>query len=185
VDEEFEIRQIEAGDTVTGLSLGDADFQPLKSYLKNEAKLHQAQGLARTYGLFYLGADNPRKVLGYMTLVCGEIAAANAPEAQHLSGGGLYRYPQFPAVKLARLAVDSSQKGHGWGTIFVDMAVGISRNEIASRVGCRFLVVDAKQKSVAFYRKAGFTLLDTDANRERPEPVVFVDLLKVPGSEAD
>lgn len=185
MDEEFEIRQIEAGDTVTGLSLGDADFQPLKSYLKNEARLHQAQGLARTYGLYNLGANNPKKVLGYMTLVCGEIAAADAPEAQNIADGVLYRYPQFPAVKLARLAVDSSLKGNGWGTIFADLAVGISRNEIAPRVGCRFLVVDAKQKSVAFYKKAGFTLLDTDANRERAEPVMFVDLLKVPGSEPD
>ena len=185
MDETFEIRQIEAGDTVAGLSLGDADFQPLKSYLKNEAKLHQAQGLARTYALFRLGAGNPKKVLGYMTLVCGEIAATDAPEAQTLADGALYRYPQFPAVKLARLAVDTSLKGNGWGTVLVDLAVGISRNEIAPRVGCRFLVVDAKQKSVAFYKKAGFTLLDTDANRGRPEPVMFLDLLKVPGGEAD
>ncbi len=185
MDEEFAIRQIEAGDQVAGLSLGDADFRPLKSYLKNEAKLRQAKGLARTFALFRLGASNRNRVLGYMTLVCGEISAEDAPEAQELADGVPYRYPQFPAVKLARLAVDSSLKGSGWGTIFVDLAIGIAKNEIATRVGCRFLVVDAKQKSVAFYKKRGFTLLDTDANRARVEPVMFIDLLKVPAGEPD
>lgn len=181
MEEEFEIRPLEAGDNVTGLSLGHADFQPLKSYLKNEAKLHQMQSLARTYALFNASSPTPKKVLGYMSLVCGEVAVADAPGAQPLGDGVLYRYPQFPALKLARLAIDASLKGKDWGTKFIDIAVGVARNDVAPVVGCRFLVVDAKKKSVGFYRKTGFTLLDTPANRKRSEPVMWIDLLKVPG----
>lgn len=182
MDEEYEIRPLEAGDRVTGLSLGDQDFQPLKSYLKNEAKLHQAQSLARTLALF--GSSAPTRVLGYMTLICGEIAASDAPQAKTLANGVIYRYPQFPVVKLARLAVDVSVKGNGqrWGSKFVDLATGIAKNEISPVVGCRFLVVDAKKKSVGFYKKTGFTLLDTPDNKARPEPVMYIDLLKVPGA---
>lgn len=43
---------------------------------------------------------------------------------------------------------------------------------VAPHVGCRFLVTDAKQPAVAFYEKMGFTLLDTDDNRERENPVM-------------
>jgi predicted GNAT family N-acyltransferase len=183
LDEEFEIRLLEADDIVTGLSLGDADFQPLKSYLKSEAKLHQAQSLARTYALFNVSAARPRKVLGYMTLICGEIAASDVPDAQSIADGAIYRYPQFPAIKLARLAIDTSIKGNDWGTKFIYLATGIAKTEISPRVGCRFLVVDAKTKSVDFYKKTGFTLIDTPGNRARDEPVMFIDLHKLPADE--
>jgi len=65
------VRQIEAGDTVTGLSLGHEDFAPLKAYLRKDAKKHQEQSLARTYGVFL--DDNPSSVKAYLTLVCGEV----------------------------------------------------------------------------------------------------------------
>ena len=65
------------------------------------------------------------------------------------------------------------------GSVLIDFALGIAKNEIAEWVGCRFIIVDAKAKSVAFYEKVGFTLLDTPDNKARAEKVMFVDLSKL------
>jgi hypothetical protein len=40
-------------------------------------------------------------------------------------------------------------------------------------------MVDSKRNSVKFYERCGFTMLDTPENKERNEPVMYVDLSKV------
>jgi hypothetical protein len=61
------------------------------------------------------------------------------------------------------------------GRTLIEFSVGRSQ-DIADIAGCRFVVVDAKTPSVAFYEKCGFRLIDTAENRGRPEPVMFLDL---------
>ena len=175
---EFAIRQIGAGDIVTGLSLGDAAFLPLKTYLQKDARKHHEQGLARTYGVFF--DEEPQRVKAYVTLVCGEISAV--PEGSVLADPSVrYPYSHFPAVKIARLAVDRRLQGLGLrlGSRLVDLALGISKDVISPAVGCRVLVVDAKSQSVGFYERCGFRLLDTAANRGRDDRIMFVDLMKL------
>ncbi len=174
----LEIRKIEAGDIVTGLSLGDEDFVALKNYLRKDAKKHHEQSLARTYGVFM--SDDPRRVKAYITLVCGEIAAEDGNGLDHNELH--YPYNHYPAVKIARLAVDTRLRALGLhiGTQLVDLAVGITKDQICPAVGCRFLVVDAKRKSVGFYERYGFTALNTPDNLARPEPVMFIDMHKLP-----
>jgi hypothetical protein len=58
----------------------------------------------------------------------------------------------------------------------VHLSLGIAKDKISPAVGCRFVTVDAKRDSVGFYAKQGFTLLDTQGNRDRLEPVMFLDL---------
>lgn len=176
---EITVRQIEAGDTVTGLSLGHEDFVPLKTYLQRDAKKHHEQSLARTYGVFL--DTEPKRVKAYVTLVCGEIVADTRESGLVAENGIHYPYRQYPAVKIARLAVDTRLKKLGLkiGTKLVDLSIGISKDVISPSVGCRFIVVDAKQQSVGFYERCGFTALDTPENKQRAEPVMFVDLHKV------
>jgi predicted N-acetyltransferase YhbS len=117
-------------------------------------------------------------VVGYITLVCGEVVTEDGDPG--LINEIEYRYKHYPAVKIARLAVDVSlQKQAGLGRALVNLAVGIAKGEISPAVGCRFVVVDAKTQAVGFYERCGFTMLETPANRERSEPVMFVDLSKV------
>jgi GNAT superfamily N-acetyltransferase len=113
-----------------------------------------------------------------MTLVCGEIEVqGNHP---HIDDEGVdFRYPTFPAVKIARLAVDARYRGLGLGEGLVSFGLGLVKDQICPRVGCRFVVVDSKHESVNFYLNQGFTLLDTPANHARSEPIMFIDMRKI------
>jgi GNAT superfamily N-acetyltransferase len=174
VELDLDIRLIEAGDRLTGMSLGDQAFTPLKTFLQKHALEYERQSLARTYAAFQV---EPRKVLGYITLVCGEVVT-NAGDACLIAGVD-YRYKHYPAVKIARLAVDQSVQHGGLGKHLVDLALGVAKREISPSVGCRFVMVDSKKNSVKFYERCGFTMLDTPSNRARNEPVMYVDLSKV------
>lgn len=172
---DIEIRQIKPGDKLTGLSLGDAAFNPLKIFLRRHAQRYEEESLARTYAAFN---GQGGKAIAYITLVCGEIVAAedenpliNEPQLD-------YRYKHFPAVKIARLAVDQRYRGYDLGRTLVNLALGQAKNVICPAVGCRFAVVDSKSQSVKFYEKCGFTMLDTEENRKRESPVMWIDLKK-------
>lgn len=161
-------------------------FTPLKTYFQRHAKNHQTVSLARTYVAVESGEQEgarqgPPQVLGYMTLVAGEVAIEEEDgglvddEAEDVA----YPYLQYPAVKIARLAVDRRARGRDIGTDFMSLAIAITQEDVAPVVGCRFLMVDAKVDSVGFYEKAGFPLLDTPMNRARSEKVMFIDIHKV------
>lgn len=167
----YSIRQIEPGDILSGLSLGDAAFQPLKTFLQRHAANYHKADLGKTYGAFL--DEQPTKAIGYVTLVCGEIAAFEELKAEED-----FPYLQFPALKIARLAVDRRHRTAGIGYQLVLLAIGVAKAEISPRVGCRFVVVDSKRQSVEFYRRQGFTLLDTADNRARETPIMFLDLNK-------
>jgi len=176
-DLDVEIRPIKPGDTLTGLSLGDAAYAPLKTFAQKHAQTYERQSLARTYGAFNLAKNN--KLVGYITLVCGEVVIQDGDEALVAEEGLFYLYHQYPAVKIARLAVDRRIRTGGIGTALVDLALGIAQEHVCPHVGCRFAMVDSKKQSVAWYERRGFTLLDTVENKEREEPVMFVDLSKL------
>ena len=111
--------------------------------------------------------------------MCGEVATDDGDVRLIHEPGLKYLYNQYPAVKIARLAVDRRITGRGLGRALVKLALGRAKSIVCPTVGCRFVTVDAKKPAMPFYEHCGFTLLDTAANRERDEPVMFVDLNKV------
>jgi GNAT superfamily N-acetyltransferase len=118
---------------------------------------------------------NP-KIIGYVTLVCGEIEAQDGLTLEDEDAG--YPYDTYPAVKLARLLVDADERGNDVGTTLVDFVLGTAKMAVCPAVGCRFVIVDAKQASIGFYEKCGFTIIDTATNKARSEPIMFIDLHK-------
>lgn len=58
----------------------------------------------------------------------------------------------------------------------METAIGIVLLSIVPHAGCRFMILDAKPKSIPFYKKIGFRLLDTEENLEKPTPLMFLDL---------
>lgn len=174
---DIEIRAIRPDDRLTGLKLGEAKFTPLKAFLQQNAASYERQSLSRTYGAFNAAESN--RIAGYITLVCGEVVIDDGDAALIAGDDFKYRYRQYPAVKIARLAVDQRVRNRRLGDALVKLAIGIAREDVAPNVGCRFLMVDSKTEAVHFYERLGFTLLDTPANKARGEPVMFLDLGKL------
>ena len=172
----LELRAIGSSDCFDDISCGNAKFLALKVFLQRNALYYEEGSLARTY----VAVDPKTKLIaGYVTLVCSEI---DLGDDATLHPGSLaearerYPYTNYPAIKIARLLVDSRKRGQNLGTQLVDLAFGIATLEIGPRVGCRFLIVDSKPEAVEFYKKRGFTLLDTQENRQRETLIMFVDL---------
>jgi len=174
-DKGFLLRPLEQDDPFGSMQSGDQRFAPLKQFVQKRAKKYEQENLARTY---VIEDEANNRIAAYVTLVCSEVVS----KEKLLNEDGLdFPYDHYPAVKIARLLVDARYRNpnpHGFGKYLVDLSLGIARSEICPSVGCRFVVVDAKAESVKFYEKCGFTLVDTEANRARTEPVMFIDLHK-------
>lgn len=82
-------------------------------------------------------------------------------------------------MKIARLAVDQRIRGRGYGEAMVQFAISIAKQDVMPRIGCRFLIAEAKPDALPFYEKIGFTVLDTEKNKDRKLPVVFLDIHKL------
>jgi len=177
VPDELLFREIEPGDGVTGFSLGEDAHQPLKIFLRKCAHGFHKNNIAKTYVLVEPREGMSAKVWGYITLVCSEITIEDGYSFEECVEAN--RYQTFPAVKIARLAVDCRLNRQGCGTSMVDWAISLTKKVIAPKVGCRFLIVDSKRDAVSFYETVGFTILDTDRNRKSKHPVLFVDLHRI------
>lgn len=176
----FTLRRLESSDNPKKLSAGEDKYAALKTFAAKHARRYETERLARTYVL----EDEGNKCLAaYLTMVCSEVTSDNPPVVED---GLHYPYSQWPAVKISRLLVDSRYRREGarWsndlslGKHLVEFALGLAADQVCPAVGCRFVVVDAKEDAVGFYQKLGFRLLDTAANRERSAPVMFMDLHK-------
>ena len=167
------LRQIEPGDKVSGFSVGE-HFVPLKMFLRKDSKKFHISNLATTYVL----ANSDAKIIGYITLVAGQIETDGNVDQLIGTDNLSYSHP-LPSVKIARLAVDTKFRGHGLGIKLIQFTFGLVLDNIMGKIGCRFIVVDAKKMSVDFYIKQGFRLLDTETNKTSEHPIMFIDLHKL------
>ena len=174
-DLKLDLRALKSTDNVKGLSCGDAAFLPLKIFFERSAKQFEGRSLARTYVM--REARNPRAI-GYITLVCGVLEVEDGQPK--IGDEPRYPYDEYPAIKIARLFVDEGyrQSGAKIGSKLVDYGLGVAKDVICPAVGCRFVVVEAKQQSIKFYEKKGFTFLNTATNRAKSEPIMFIDLYR-------
>jgi GNAT superfamily N-acetyltransferase len=169
----FELRELRPGDGCNALSLGDPGLTPLKTFLRKEAKKLHAESLART---FVLVPSGETKILAYITTLCTHVAVQQFDKQAVVDG---FRYQDYPAIKLARLAVDASLQGQGIGSQLVDFVIGLVAQHVMPHTGCRFLVVDAKSTSVSFYERKGFTKIGQLDGNDQDLTSMFVDLHKL------
>ena len=98
------------------------------------------------------------EVVGFYTIVAGEVQHAQAPER---IVKGMSRHP-IPLLVLARFAVHVNAQGRGIGSGLLLDALGRTL-QVADVIGVRALAVHAKDdRAVAFYRHFGFTPSPTD-----------------------
>lgn len=120
----------------------------LDRFLVRHALLAQQANSSQTYV-----ALSGNEVVGFYTIVAGEVQHANAPERV---AKGMPRHP-IPLLVLARLAVHTKAQRRGIGRGLLLDALGRTL-QVADIVGVRALAVHAKDEAaVAFYRHFGFT----------------------------
>ena len=150
----------------------------LKTYLeKQQYEVHAAHD-----GHSFLSAFEifKAKVLAYITTLCTHVAVEQFDQQAVVDG---FRYQDYPAIKLARLAVDASLQGKGIGSQLVDFVIGLVVENIMPHTGCRFLVVDAKPTSVSFYERKGFTKIGQLGVEDQSLTAMFVHLRKLGGKQ--
>jgi predicted N-acetyltransferase YhbS len=166
----YELRGLDSQDGCNSLSLGDAALTPLKTFLRKEAKKLHQENLART---FVLVEKNGTRVLAYITTLCTQVSVQQFDASALVDG---FRYKDFPAIKLARLAVDTELQGQGVGGQLVDFVIGLAVEHVMPHTGCRFLIVDAKATSVLFYERKGFSKIGQVVDSEQTLTPMFIDL---------
>jgi GNAT superfamily N-acetyltransferase len=125
----------------------DCGHSALNMYLTKYALQNIYNSSARTYVTTRID-----KVIGYYTLAYSSVSSQTAPTRV---SKGLGQYP-IPVILLARLAVDSSEKGKGIGKGLLKDALlrTIQASEIA---GLRAVLVHAKDDTAKeFYKIFGF-----------------------------
>jgi GNAT superfamily N-acetyltransferase len=138
------IERLSADHHVERFRCGNED---LDSWLRRHAQAAQQMDFARTFVLVRAG-----QVIGYFSLTMGSVLRQNAP-ARLVRG-----LPHFPVgmVLLARLAVDETEHGSGFGAFL--LAEALVRSAAAGEAAAaRLVVVDAiDDDAVAFYEHYGF-----------------------------
>lgn len=169
--EEFILRELQQDDNVN-ISLG-ADYVDLKTFFRKRAKEYHNKNVAKT---FVLASSKTNKIGGYVSLVCSQVSLVETGRPDDVNN---YPYNDFPATKIARLAVDQKYRSNGLGKELINWSIAISRNKVMPFIGCRFLVVDSKPCAIGFYESNGFTLLNTVDNKKNDHPLLYIDLYKL------
>jgi GNAT superfamily N-acetyltransferase len=131
----------------------DCGKEPLNRFLIRNALQSQQANASQTYLL--ITAD---RVIGYHTLVVGEVALAAAPERLKK---GLARHP-VPIMLLARLAVSQDYQGRGIGQALLKDAL-LRTLQAADIAGIRAFAVHAKDNVArTFYEHFNFIASPSD-----------------------
>jgi GNAT superfamily N-acetyltransferase len=147
----FRIEKLRRDHAVDGFTCGSAE---LDRFLIRYALANQQANAAQTY----LGLHGS-EVVGFCTLVVGEVACADAPERLTK---GLARHP-VPIMLLARLGVSVAWQGRKLGAGLLKDAMRRSL-QAADIAGIRAFAVHAKDEAArGFYAHFGFVPSPTDA----------------------
>lgn len=129
----------------------DCGVLELNRFLKTTARQHIDKGISRTFVL--VDEKTPEVILGFFSLTICEVNVKDMPAAY------AKKYPShhgLPAVRLARLAVSSKERGKRYGEALLGEAIRCTIT-IAKQAGLTGLFVDAKDETARrFYEKYGF-----------------------------
>jgi GNAT superfamily N-acetyltransferase len=155
---------------------GDSD---LNEFFHRDVLAHEAELYTKTYALQPYDIDTGSKFLPVAALIsyCNDAVRLKdfknhvdeLPEEK--------RYPSIPAVKIARLGVQQILRGHGIGSLLLNLTkvLFVTNN----RTGCRFVTVDAYNhpKVLEFYLRENFDFIwPKDATRTTR--IMFYDLTR-------
>jgi len=168
---DVEVRALQPDDDRSEFISGDLDLDRFfqKYAAQNQFRHH--------VGTTYVAVSDGR-IVGFATVSAASIRVDDIAEKLRRR---LPHYP-LPVLRLARLAVDQRRQQQGVGRQLL-RAVFLLAHEMAARVGCVGVLVDAKPDAVEYYRQYGFEELEIleGALDDRPAPIpMFLPLGSVP-----
>lgn len=171
----IEIRVLKPSDNRTRFRSGNADLDRffIRYAGQNQFRHH--------IGTTYIAVEEDI-IKGFITVSASHIEIYQLPASCTKQ---LPRYP-LPVLRLARLAVDESARGHGIGLLLLRAVFNIAY-DISKKIGCVGVVVDAKPHAISFYERYGFIKLDTREGNlgDRPEPIpMFLSLGSIPDTRS-
>ena len=138
----------------------------LNEFLKEDALKNQEELISKTYLCCH-----SNQLVGYVTFTTDIVRKKDVREEEQIE----IPYKEYPAIKIARLAVDKRYERKGVGRFLLLAAVGKAL-KISNEVGCRFITVDSKQDSIEFYKKSGsFKLIK--GYEKKKYPTMYFDVL--------
>jgi GNAT superfamily N-acetyltransferase len=172
-DENIIIKKLETADQdqVSRFRMENEEDKPLEIFIRRDARKSAAANLTQTY---VAKVEGTPKLIGDISIMCAEVALEKTYDIADKVGADRYDYQ--PAIRISRLAMAHGFTGRKIGRQLVETAIGVVLVSIIPNAGCRFMILDAKPKSIPFYRKMGFRMLDTKENLGKPTPLMFMDL---------
>ena len=148
-------------------SCGESD---LDEFFAKDCLVNQSRLLGKTY-LFCL-KDQPETIVTAFSLSNDSIRLTNRItdeyKEQFLDDTDLHdkSLKRFPAVLIGRLGTNKDFAGQGYGTAIMDFIKVLFRTN--NRTGCRFLIVDAlnRTETLHYYEKNDFHYLIADERLE-------------------
>jgi GNAT superfamily N-acetyltransferase len=171
------IRSLAPGDDRSAFRSGSIDLDRFFQRFAGQSQFRHYVGVT------YVAVDG-ESIQGFVAVTAASIEVSSLSPALRKK---LPVYP-IPVLRLARLAVCEAAQGLGIGSSLLRY-VFLLAHEMARRIGCVGVVVDAKEEAVPFYERYGFEALDVEAGRlgDRPVPKpMFLELgaISKPGKPA-
>lgn len=146
------------------------DDDDLDEFFAKDSFVYRKKLLGKTY--FFCLKDSPDIIVTAFSLSNDSIRITNrlADEykEQFLEDAELRdkTMKRFPGVLIGRFGTNIALAGKGYGSAVMDFIKTLFR--VNNRTGCRFLIVDAKNKpeTLHFYEKNGFKYLIEDEHLE-------------------
>jgi hypothetical protein len=163
------IRDI-CSDDIDRLRLFSCGNESMNNYIHREALLNHVLGEGITRVVL---DENGKDIIAYFTLKCTSIKFED-PEM-----GDEER--EIPCVEISRLAVclswQNGTNGFHLGTSLVGYIISTIKEEIASRVGCRWITIHAVQERINWYREQfNFDYIIDDTPDEFGTVSMFLDI---------
>lgn len=124
----------------------DCGTEELNDYLKRYALQNDKKNIGKTFI-----AEEKEEIIGFYTLSIAQIGFEELSDEQLK---GLPKYP-IPCIRIARLVIDKRYQHNGIGSLLLKDAF-LRIVNISHHTGVYFVVADAKQQSIDFYRHYGF-----------------------------
>ena len=154
---------------VINFDCGDAD---LNEFLKIDSFVYQEKKLASTVLVV-----EKEMVVGFFSLSCDAIKLMN-DEKEDCWIPSKKPVKEYPAVKIARLAVDKNRQSKHLGTHCVQIAIGLIRDRLSEFIGCRFITVDSYHERVDWYSRFKFVINEHSKYKNKDDYITMrFDLL--------